>query len=77
MPGAATIAIPVAARAVGRDLSTQTVDKVSCDVQGLRSWSHSDDGTGLPGRVHTGAKGTSVHSRYRFDGESREMPLGT
>lgn len=37
-----------------------------------------NDGSGLSGRVHAGAKGISVHFRYRyrFEGESREMPLG-
>ncbi|MGQ7933520.1 Arm DNA-binding domain-containing protein [Paraburkholderia sp. D1E] len=35
-----------------------------------------NDGTGLSGRVHAGAKGISVRYRYRFEGESREMPLG-
>jgi hypothetical protein len=37
-----------------------------------------NDGTGLSGRVHAGAKGISVHFRYRyrFEGESRELPLG-
>ncbi|QGZ64355.1 DUF4102 domain-containing protein [Paraburkholderia acidisoli] len=37
------------------------------------------DGSGLSGKVHAGAKGRiSVHFRYRyrFDGKSREMPLG-
>jgi hypothetical protein len=37
-----------------------------------------NDGTGLSGRVHAGAKGISVHFRYRnrFAGEPRDMPLG-
>jgi integrase len=37
-----------------------------------------NDGSGLSGRVHAGTKGISVHFRYRyrFDGASREMPLG-
>ncbi|WP_158952768.1 tyrosine-type recombinase/integrase [Paraburkholderia acidisoli] len=37
------------------------------------------DGSGLSGKVHAGVKGrVSVHFRYRyrFDGKSREMPLG-
>ena len=36
------------------------------------------DGTGLSEKVHAGKKGISVHFRYRyrFDGASREMPLG-
>jgi hypothetical protein len=37
-----------------------------------------NDGTGLSGRVHAGAKGLGVHFRYRyrFEGAPREMPLG-
>lgn len=37
-----------------------------------------NDGTGLSGKVHAGAKGVSVHFRYRyrFQGGSREMALG-
>jgi hypothetical protein len=37
-----------------------------------------NDGTGLAGKVHAGAKGVSVHFRYRyrFQGEPREMALG-
>ncbi|MFX1674546.1 tyrosine-type recombinase/integrase [Paraburkholderia sp. A2WS-5] len=36
------------------------------------------DGTGLSGKVHAGAKRIAVHFRYRyrFQGASREMPLG-
>jgi hypothetical protein len=34
------------------------------------------EGSGLSGKVHTVKKGISVHFRYRFDGSSREMPLG-
>jgi hypothetical protein len=37
-----------------------------------------NDGTGPSGQVHAGAKGISVHFRYRyrFEGAPREMPLG-
>lgn len=37
-----------------------------------------NDGTGLSGRVHAGTRGISVHFRYRyrFGGDSREMPPG-
>jgi hypothetical protein len=47
----------------------------------LSAANHGDilnDGTGLSGKVHAGKKGISVHFRYRyrFNGDSREMPLG-
>jgi hypothetical protein len=35
-----------------------------------------NDGSGLSGKVHAGAKEISVHFRYHFDGKSRAMPLG-
>jgi hypothetical protein len=63
---------------VGENRS-QTISEGS--LLGLSAADHGralNDGTGLSGRVHAGAKGISVHFRYRyrFEGASREMPLG-